>query len=313
MIALTLMAAPSAMAAKPADVIQRSNGFPSGPHLNLNIHGKDPATFLCDSTPGGNSVFVPEWGPSTIEYVSNKRSSVTELVALDPCGVQDGRVQVQLPTKMEVVADDGSVTVIDTSEGYYVFGRILGKPGKDGEPNKILVSQTTVKEACNLGCVTDPDSGECLVDESGNTIYPDDLDCSGEFALGLIVGQNTYVATPESFERFDSTSDTGKGKSTAKNITDLFVFSGWVVDATADTNGDGTVDVTDVPADQDGDLDIDEDDLILWIIANNGVLYDSEWIFNIADLVVAEQDLNNEYTKLLQVRFYPVATTSFTP
>lgn len=41
--------------------------------------------------------------------------------------------------------------------------------------------------------------------------------------------------------------------------------------------------------------------------------YDNEWILNIADLVITEQGLVNDGTKLLQVRFNPVDTTVFTP
>jgi hypothetical protein len=41
--------------------------------------------------------------------------------------------------------------------------------------------------------------------------------------------------------------------------------------------------------------------------------YEDEWILNIADLVITEQGLVNDGTKLLQVRFYPVATTEFIP
>jgi hypothetical protein len=35
------------------------------------------------------------------------------------------------------------------------------------------------------------------------------------------------------------------------------------------------------------------------------------WIFNIADLVVTEQGLVNDGTKLLQIRFYPRDGTTF--
>jgi hypothetical protein len=41
--------------------------------------------------------------------------------------------------------------------------------------------------------------------------------------------------------------------------------------------------------------------------------FDQEWVFNIADLVITEQGLVNDGTKLLQIRFYPRATTEFTP
>ena len=82
---------PEAQAAKPSgpdnNVIARSNGYPSGPHFNLNIHGKND-DYACDPAPGGKSVFVREYGHSTIQYMSNKRSSVTDLIALDACAEQ---------------------------------------------------------------------------------------------------------------------------------------------------------------------------------------------------------------------------------
>ena len=40
---------------------------------------------------------------------------------------------------------------------------------------------------------------------------------------------------------------------------------------------------------------------------------DKKWILNIADLVVTEQGLVNDGTKLLQLRFYPFDTTWFEP
>lgn len=39
--------------------------------------------------------------------------------------------------------------------------------------------------------------------------------------------------------------------------------------------------------------------------------YDNVWIFNIADVVVRVQTITDDGTKLLKVRFYPVATTEF--
>jgi hypothetical protein len=35
------------------------------------------------------------------------------------------------------------------------------------------------------------------------------------------------------------------------------------------------------------------------------------WIFDIADLVVTQQDVDNDGAKLLKLRFYPVATTEY--
>ena len=65
----------------------------------------------------------------------------------------------------------------------------------------------------------------------------------------------------------------------------------------------------------DGDLDIDQDDFELWLVQQEAdglaAYYENEWILNIADLVVTEQDLSNDGVKLLKVRMYPVATTEF--
>jgi hypothetical protein len=71
-----------AMAAKPIDVQYQSNGFPSGQHFNLNLHGRDPLTYT--GTPTGNAVVVALSGNSTLEYLSNKKNrNNTELVVLD--------------------------------------------------------------------------------------------------------------------------------------------------------------------------------------------------------------------------------------
>jgi len=45
-----------AIAAKPMDVIKHSNGFPSGMHFNLNLHGRDCTTWTGDYT--GNAIVI---------------------------------------------------------------------------------------------------------------------------------------------------------------------------------------------------------------------------------------------------------------
>ena len=311
---------PSAMAAKPdgsdgsKDVISKSNGFPSGQHFNLNIHGKK-ADFQCTSDEGGGSVFIPEYGDATITYVTNKKSSVTELIAKDPCAFDDGKVIVQIPYE---------------AQGYYVFAAIKGKPNNgsnDGSPSSIILKPNTVVQACD-------DPG---YDEFGNLIECPDDDL---MALGMIVGNNLYAAEDEQYVRFDPEVTKGKGKSKGTDITRLFTYTGWVIDDSFDTNGpdgvpDGQINIFDVPvSDYDGDSIADrdynkdgvenEDDVTAWLTDLwNAWLTDSTlprveyldevWILNIADLVVTEQPITNDGTKLLQVRFYPVATTEFTP
>lgn len=306
LIVVLILGASTAMAAKPDrstgnDVIARSNGFPSGAHFNLNIHGKNDS-FICDSSPGGGSVFIDEYGPATIQYVSNKKSSVTELKVLDPCAVDGGTAKVQLPHEQQ---------------GYYVFARILAKPnnGSSGTGSSIILYPNEVAEACN-----DP----------GNPDFGDLTECPDDslLALGLIVGTNMYTAEPEQYVRFDPEATKARGKSKATNITRLFTFSGWVVDERLDVNENGVIDEGDVPADAyntipetrpydaDGNLIIDVEEWLTFQSEQDPPMawyFDEEWIFNIADLVVTEQGLVNNGTKLLQIRFYPVATTEFTP
>ncbi len=328
-----------AMAAKPQnagkdgtmDVIEKSNGFPSGPHFNLNIHGKKDS-FVGDPTSvGGHSVFTLEYSPldgedkpipEHIQYVSNKKSSATELTVLDKYteAFDEDPALVQLPRE---------------PEGYYVFARILAKPnnGQNDAVSSIILYPNEVVEACN-------DPGNEEEDFGGYTECPDDP----LLALGLIIKDAVYEATPEEFVRFDTTTTSkGKGKSKAVDITRLFTFAGWVVDARLDIYppaagetpaGDGVIDINDVPLDDyDGDGntpdnhdynnsggedDVDVEDWLTDMAALDPPMawyFDPEenmWIFNIADLVITEQGLENDGTKLVQIRFYPVATTEFT-
>jgi hypothetical protein len=290
----------AAMAGKPLDVIQNSNGYPSGAHFNLNIHGKDVDTFSCTSDEGGNSVFISEYGDSKIQYVTNKKYTVTELTVLDPCSESfDGSpAKVQLPYE---------------AQGFYVFARLRAKPANgsiNGGPTSIIMSPNIVREACNDTDPVNPD-------------FPDYTQCPDDslLVLGLIVGNNVYEATDAGFVRFDSSVSTkGKGGGKAKDITSLFMYTGWVYDGSLDTNGpdgipDGVIDIYDVPMDYDGDDDIDEDDFAAWQeeqeLFGLATHYENKWILNIADLVVSEQDISNDGAKLLKVRFYPVATTDF--
>ena len=325
MLIISLLAVSPVLAAKPdgsngtKDVIARSNGFPSGDHYNLNIHGKK-AGYVGDPTPGGKSVFIleyntPEYPVSTIQYVTNKKASQETLTVLDPLAepFDADPAKVQLPYE---------------ADGYYVFGRILGKPNNGNiEPvSSIILYQNEIVAACND---TDP----------ANPDFPDYTECPDDslLALGLIVGPNLYDAEPQSYVRFDTAATKGKGKSKATDITRLFTYTGWVIDARLDTSGpegvpDGVIDIYDIPAgDYDGDPltepnrdynndgSVDEIDVEAWLTDMASLespmawYFDAEWILNIADLVITEQGLVNDGTKLMQIRFYPVDTTVFTP
>jgi len=281
-----------ATAAKSMAVIEMSNGFPSGPHYNLNILGKS-ATFTCDPTMGGNSVFISEYGNSTITYVTNNKSPVSELIALDKCAeaFDTDPAKVQLPYE---------------SQGYYVFAAIKGKPNNSttSEGSSIILSPNVVREACNAINPDDPD-------------FANLTQCDTLLTLGLVVGYNVYEATDVGFVRFD-TQETGKGKSMGKDITDLFKWTGYVFSATLDLNGDGEITYADVPSIYDLDADgIEYSEYLTWaneqVSSDLATYYENEWILNIADLVLTDQPISNDGTKLLQVRFYPVATTVYIP
>jgi hypothetical protein len=246
---------------------------------------------------------------------------VSELTVLDRCtGFEN---VVNDPSQDE--PDPAKVQIPYEAQGYYVFGRILAKPnnGKNCEgetcPSNIIMYPNIVKQACN-------DSGEI-----GDPPFGEYTDCEGELALGLIVGDNLYKPNPETevYERFDPDATQGKGKSKATNMTRLFTYTGWVVDESLD-DGDGVITINDVPLDDydsnlltpddhdyNNDGNEDEFDVNDWLTDESeqdspmAWYFDEKWILNIADLVVTEQGLVNDGTKLLQLRFYPVETTWF--
>jgi hypothetical protein len=308
---LIITASPVMAGGKSPDVIEKSNGFPSGMHFNLNIHGHDLSNDdPCTHEAGGNSVFIDQYGISTIEYQTSKKSSLTELMVTDPCATGDGTVSISLPMKVIVFDEDTQAYETMPVDGYYVYGRILGKPqnGKDDPDGRsnILFSPNMVTDAYNL-------DEEMVI-------------------LGLITWNATYYAGDEAFYRFDDPTAKGKGKSKAKEITHLFEYSGWVVDASLDTNSplddgipDGIISIWDVPLgnydiltdpdgtstpnDRDFNNDGEEDDLDVtaWLATQGDLAteYIEEWIFNIADVVTTEGEVNNDGTKLFQIRFYP--------
>jgi hypothetical protein len=290
-------------------------------HFNLNIHGKNPETFTTPSPPPydppyGNSIFIPEYTapykPITIECMSDKKGVGTNLEVIDPYAMPsewyggtptnyenaDDLAQFKLPYKIQT--DDG---VID-SNGYFVYGRILGKPnnGKDsqgGGESKIIVTPNPILQ----------------VDSDG-----------AAFPLGMVTSQGSYLVENQEFVRFDDspppTNGKGKGKSVAKNITDMFMWTGWICDAVLDDNSDGVIDENDIPADayitnpewdtdSSGDISLTE-----WLTAMAYLglarYYEDWWVFDIAEMVTQSWGIENDGTKLLQIRFYPVSTTEFT-
>jgi hypothetical protein len=287
----------SALAGKRLDVMVMSNGYPSGPHYNLNIHGKDTTTFSCDITNPGSSVFISEYGTSTIEYVSNKRAFITGLTVLDACAEAfDGNpVRVQLPYE---------------TEGYYVFARLRGKPQNSqnpGDPSHVILTPNPVLKVC---------------DDPGNPDFPDYTECDGSlWTLGMVTTEGVYKTTQTGFYRFDATNESkgkGKGKGNAKatDITGLFQWTGYVCQASLDISCDGVLNADDVPDTYDTDENgISQDELDAWLADQEALglctYYENRYIWDIADLVIQSQEVVNDGAKLLKIRWYPVKTTDF--
>ena len=270
-----------AAAGKPADVIAWSNGFPSGEHYNLNIHGKK-SDFACNPVPGGGSVFVPEYGQSEIQYIQNRKSSLSALWVVDPCGMS-----VSDPAKVQLPAGE-----------YQVYARILAKPGKTktGETRSVVFYPKLI-DACNDN-MTSP-----IVD------FGDYIDCSSESLVGLGVVTSGGVFDKDS--GYLTRIAPVRGSNKAQEMTDLFQWTGYACNELYDINADGQITLADLGGqDLNGDGLVNEVDLTLYLETYCSY-YQSEWIFNIADLVVYGWDYYNSGSKLVQVRFYPKTTTTF--
>ncbi|MBW1990486.1 MAG: hypothetical protein JRI97_13225 [Deltaproteobacteria bacterium] len=134
-----------ALAGKPSNVIDNSNGFPSGPHFTLNIHGK--TDFSCENNDTGHSIFVPEDGAGTqIHVVSgwsldHQTVLVEDITVLDKCAVFDGTPAV--------------IALPPTKNGYRVYARVLAKPtdmpGVTITPEIVLVEDEAGTDLYYLG------------------------------------------------------------------------------------------------------------------------------------------------------------------
>ncbi|MDH4268270.1 MAG: hypothetical protein OEW45_21810 [Deltaproteobacteria bacterium] len=255
------------------------NGFPSGPHFNLNIIGKKDA-FICPppefdaygNQVYGNVIFVPETGTNIRILMESGRKgpksapSITTLQVTDWCtGFLAG--------------DSATLRLPKNENGYRVYARVLAKPTDD----------PTMQINPGLDYVQD------------------------EFGTYLIflgtVGFNS-VTTSYGLNMVGRS----KGKSTAIDITPIF---GWTGDVCYVTDP-GNIEYSAKPIcgkDTSDPLDGTYDDFVsspdgttcpegYTLITAYCKTY-TGWVFNMADYVGYLWDLDNNGTKLLQVRFYP--------
>ncbi len=333
------------------DVIASSNGFPSGQHFNLIIHGK--SSFDSCGGDGGNSVFTPEYsidypGEQKMQLYINKKANAFTLNVRDRCteAFDGDPAQVQLPTKFE----DGT----KITDGFWVFARVHGTPdnGKNGGDSNIVLTPDPKVEACNLDPDNpdSPDASDCV--ENGKQLDVVELGFVTKEGAVYKCAENDpdIVNCDEQLFRYDPLTK-GKGAKKAVDITPLFLWTGI---ACEDTDGDGELTIGDFDTNDDGiigdivELDgeglvtqahIDAAETVVYGAVDNRIidtpdefdallqiLGDDEtfaacvsetdlWVFNLfdADLVIQNQTLTNDGVKNLQIRFYPQQTTEFIP
>ncbi len=321
--AATFALAGAAHAGKPVDDEGNplGNGFPSGPHFNLNILGKK-LNFTCpevDLEDLGHVIFVPREVPGgdriQIIVESGKKGpknnpDATDLEVVDPC-------TETFPDTPSGDEDPATFRLPKNADGYAVFGRITGKPTDD--PTFTFTDRTIT----------------LVEDEFGNNLL----------LLGVIIAGKTFdviCASPDDpceLVRTDTTKP-GKGVQKAKEITAIFEFSGLICieDVAGDLFDDFCVDDPDPPfcaatdlCCLDGILAGGECSLLTDALFDDGFgnfvcdnaddigsgidwvqvgaqckSFADEWIFNIEDFVnvLFEADNNGSYT--VQLRFYPL-------
>jgi hypothetical protein len=224
---LILLISP-AMAGQPQYVIINSTGYPSGPHFNLNVHGKDPSTFLYEGVLSGvKSVFIDEYGESTTHYVASKKSNITGLIVQEPCSGCFNDPPDDTPAKVIVPYE---------REDLYVFSRVRANSDNEqngSNPNSIRFHPNLLGNARNGVDPASPDSPF--------SIEPPDAQL-----LKLESNNIRYVhdTTREEFVIYDLAPSQGKEKTKPSDVTRLFKWLGSFFAASIrDENADGKTDM----------------------------------------------------------------------
>jgi hypothetical protein len=221
---IMVLVASTAIANESQDVIEKSISNPSGPQLNLNIHGKDPLPLSNEKVlPGRKSILTAEYGESTTQYITKKKSTVTNLSIFEP------------PTRCFNDASHDSSPKLMLScveEGFYIVGRVQATSHK--EQNLSHVGSPLLFPNPVLEAYTDtyPAHTHFLVYKE----YPDDPIPPSD--LSSI--RHLYNAAPEGFVKFESTTSE---EEKPLGIKPLFKWLGWVCRTIfVDINEDGDID-----------------------------------------------------------------------
>lgn len=314
-LVLALSALP-VQAAKPSDPgtgLPFGNGFPSGAHFNLNLIAKSdnfacPSPEYADSVQVfGNVIFFPRvqgTDPITILMESGTKGArgapgITALQVTDWC-------TESFPDYGQNDGDGATLKLPPNANGYAVYGRITGKP---------------------------PKQGEASVEFSPDLVYVEDEAGNDLVLLGLVDadGTATFAQEGTTLYRTDSTSS-GKGVRKATNMTGLFEWTGEACYVQTDVtsycyDGSGTYICTTQDlccADADANGIYESCGLLSLVGVDDGLgglacpaelplsvssecrSYENEWVFNIGDFVGYLWNLDSTGAYVVQVRFYPL-------
>jgi hypothetical protein len=278
-ISMIFTSALVAEAAKPQAVVEWSNGFPSGEHSNLNIHGKK-LDFNCDNSGEGvvdygSSIFVPITGTSEIDFVSNKRSSLDHLKVIDPCAEPFGVAGNIDPALVQLPTGDQQV-----------YWRILGKPNNNnGDPSEAMLTFPRLIDQCNFlpesfadGTIVnsfDPDVGTALISFNANELHVDST-ANGSFDVGEAIYRDNDLSGTVSIndDRLANNTPLPSGTSVLAGDADIgtALISFGLNELHEDSTANGSFDVGEtVYLDADGSLDVSTGDTRLANASSQGL------------------------------------------
>ena len=273
------------------------NGMPSGPHANLNLHGKDPANFLCpDKTVPNNGLSGEDFAELGLPEGYWKNTCDTPPPYDETCYKQDTSIHIPEYSTDPICGGITQTIVIQS-------GKKGGKPRKG--TLTLPTDQIIVTDACTECFATEWDMAEfqlppCdagykvygralgkpseddgenirrIIINAGDLLTAEDESGKNLLELGEIIGTTITTATGEVV---NTTRQKG-GKPVTVTFSDLFKFTGticyleepegWDADAEGnsevllcctDLDDDDIYDVCVLKQDTDLDTDVDGDDL----------------------------------------------------
>lgn len=221
---ILVLGASTAMAEQPPSSVEESICNPIGPPLNLNIHGEYPFALLNEKVlPDGNYLFRDEYSESTMQYVTKKKSMVTDQTILipDTGSFNDASYNPSPKLMLSCVEED-----------FYIVGRIQATSHKEQSISQVgsqlLFTNPVIKAYTGVF----PAHTHFLTynEYSDDPIAPSDLSST----------RHLYNAAPEGFVKFESTTSE---EEKPLGIKPLFKWLGWLCKTIfVDINEDGDID-----------------------------------------------------------------------